>query len=118
MRVGDGTPIGDQTAERGTQQERQPHLDAVAIPAEWRTLELAAQLIRWNGSLIVTCLGQTTPQCTDQRVTLVQRPVIFVDAEILEIRIGCIAVEGCLDCGLLVENTIWYLGKEGVDAGE
>src|SRR5260221_5410094 len=118
MRIGDGTPIGDQTAGRGTQQERQPHLDAVAIPAEWRALELAAQLIRWNGSLIVTCLGQAAPQCAYQRVTLVQRPIIFVDAEILEIRIRCIAIEGCLDRGLLVENTIRHLGKARVDAGK
>src|SRR6266487_1741964 len=118
MRISDGTPIGDQTAGRGTQQERQSHLDAIAIPAERGALELAAQLIRWNGSLIVTCLGQTAPECTDQCVALVQCPIIFVDAEILEIRIRYIAVEGCLDRGLLVEDTIRHLGKAGVDAGE
>src|SRR5260370_30280221 len=118
MRVGDGTPIGDQAAGRGTQQERQSHLDAVAIPAEWRALELAAQLIRWNGSMIVTCLGQTAPECAYQRVALVQCPIIFVDAEILEIRIGCIATQSRLDRGLLVEDTIGYLGKARVDAGE
>src|SRR5260370_12803057 len=118
MRVGDGTLVGKQTGGRGAKQERQPRLDAVAIPAERGALELAAQLLRWNGSLVVTCLGQTAPQCAYQRVTLVQRAIIFVDAEILEIRIRCIAVEGCFDRGLLVEDSIRHLGKAGVDAGE
>src|SRR5947209_13486557 len=50
-------------------------------------------------------------------MAFVQRAIIFIDTEILQISIGCIAVECSSDRRLFIENAIGHLGKAGVDAG-
>src|SRR6266536_203258 len=118
MGIGDGSPIDNQTAGRGAQQEGQANLDAVAIPAEWGTLELAAQLVGWDGSLVVAGLGQASTECAGQRVAFVQRTIVFVDTQILQIIIGRIAIESGLDGRLLIEDAIRYFCEAGIDAGK
>src|SRR5207248_7098475 len=116
--ISDGTSIDDQTAGGGTQQKCQSHLDAVAIPAERGPFELAAQLIGRNSSLVVAGLGQTSTERTDQRMAIIQCTIIFVHAQILQISIGRVAAQSCLDGRLFIEETIGYLGKTGVDVGK